>query len=526
MSPLNAPDSAPPPVPELGEADPRIQRREVRTLLISILCVAACGLVYELLIATVASYLLGSSVTQFSISIGLFIGSMGLGSWLSQRVRGNLLDTFILAESVLGILGGMAVWLLFWTYPRGLLYHVVFYPSLIAIGALTGLELPLLTRLLKAYGTLRRVLAQAFSFDYLGALAGAVLFPLVLLPWLGMMRTAFVVGLANLGVAGWNLVVFRNQDGTRARLWWTVSGGAVILAGGLVFSVQLVSLAENRLYRDPIVHTAQTPYQRIVLTRWKDDFRLFLDGNLQFSSTDEYRYHEALIHPAVSLCPVVERVLVLGGGDGLAVRELLKYPRIQSITLVDIDPAMTRLAQDYPDLVALNGDSLKNPKVRLVHRDAAKFLETDDGIYELVVADLPDPNTEVLAKLYTVEFYRLIHRRLAATGIFVTQASSPYFSREAFWCIARTIEKAGLHVAPYHLYVPSFGEWGFVLAAGYVVPLPRLGLAAPTRHLTADMLAPMFRFGKDEEEVPTELSTLDHPAVFTYYQQSVQKWDL
>lgn len=500
-------------------------RRAVLTLLASIFLISACGLIYELLIATVSSYLLGNSVTQFSISIGLFIGAMGIGSHLSQFIRQGLRAKFILIELVVGLIGGASVGLLFWAYSVGALYWLALYATLITIGTLTGLELPLLTRVLRRYGSLRAIIAQALSFDYVGALIGSLLFPLLLLPFLGLARTACLVGLLNVGVAAWNAHVFRNSlPGAKALLALSGLCGAA-LAAGFLFSLQIIRLLETHLYEDEIVYTAQTPYQRIVLTRWRDDLRLFLDGNLQFSSVDEYRYHEALVHPVMGLAPVAERALVLGGGDGLAVRELLKYRTLQRITLVDIDPRMTQLGRTYPAFVELNRGALNDSRVEVVHEDAYKFLEHGADLYDVIISDLPDPNSDVLAKLYSVEFYRLMKRRLAASGLFVTQATSPFFAREAFWCIVQTIEEAGLHVAPYHAYVPSFGDWGFVLAAPHALRPEYAEIKVPTRFLTPDLLRSMFLFGKDTARVPVDASTLDRPAILEYYLSDWKQWE-
>ena len=498
-------------------ADPARERREALTLLASVVAVAACGLVYELLIATVATYLLGSSVTQFSVAIGVFLGGMGLGSYLSQRVRQGLLDTFLVTELALAALGGGSVALLFATYRAGFLYWLALYGSLIGVGALTGLELPLLTRLLKRYGTLRAVIAQALSFDYVGALAGSLLFPLVLLPTLGMMRTALLVGLVNLAVAGWNVQVFGTQLRHPRKLLTACAGIAAVLAGGFVFSLQVVSLLEGRLYEDEIIHAEQTPHQRIVITRWHDDIRLYLNGHLQFCALDEYRYHEALVHPALALAPAAERVLVLGGGDGLAVREVLKHEGIRQVILVDLDPRMTELGRTFPALADLNQQALHHPRVQIVNADAFRFLQEGAELYDVILADLPDPSADVLAKLYSREFYRLVQRRLAEAGIFATQATSPYFARDAFWCIQATIEAADLKPVPYHVYVPSFGEWGFVLAARHALAPEAAQLRVPTRYLTPEALRGMFALGKDVSRVPVEVSTLDRPVVLTYY---------
>ncbi|MCI0413263.1 polyamine aminopropyltransferase [bacterium] len=491
-------------------------RREILTLLASIFLVAACGLIYELLIATASSYLVGSSVTQFSISIGVFIGSMGLGSYFSQRVRG-LLTVFIGMEIVLAIVGGLSVLTLYWSYPKGAFYWVLLLTFLVLIGGITGLELPLLTRYLKRYGTLRKVMAQALSFDYIGALAGSLLFPLILLPELGMIRTAFLVAIWNVAIAIWNIRVFGgNHPQIKTFMIPSLAAGGALVAGFL-FSGKLIDIVEKDLYEDQIIYSRQTPYQKIIVTRWREDVRLFLDGNLQFSSVDEYRYHEALVHTAFALSPVNERVLILGGGDGLAAREILKYKEVKQITLVDIDPAITDLAQNLPPVVALNQNSLQDARVRMIHQDAHAFLQKDSTRYDVIISDLPDPNTEALAKLFSVEFFRLIKQHLSESGAFVAQATSPYFAREAFWCIVNTVKEADLQTAPFHVYVPSFGDWGFVIASHNAIQKERMKLRASTRFLSAEVLREMFYFPNDESEVPAEVSTLDHPAILNYY---------
>ena len=503
------------------------ERVEALTLLGTVFLVAACGLIYELLIATISSYLLGGSVTQFSLCIGAFIGAMGIGSYLSQFVQRGLLRVFLLTEIGLSMAGGFSAWVLFAAYAAaGPWYYVALFGLLIVIGGLTGLELPLLTRLLHRYGALRTIIAQALSFDYVGALLGSIAFPLLLLPALGTTRTAFLVGLLNVGVAGYNVWVFRHRLRAPAAPFALCGALALSLVGGFVVAERASALFERRLYEDEIVHTEQTRYQRIVLTRWRDDLRLFLDGNLQFSSKDEYRYHESLVHPALALSRSREDVLILGGGDGLGVREVLKHPGVRRVTLVDIDPAMTRLGRRYPAVARLNGNAFEDRRVHVVHEDAYKYLERGGSLYGVIIADLPDPNNEALAKLYSREFYRLVKRRLARGGVFVTQATSPYFARDAFWCIARTMREADWKVTPYHAYVPSFGDWGFLLAGPDRAPaLTGAKLAVPTRFLRPDSLAALAVFDADIAEVPALPSTLDHPRVQEYYENGARRWE-
>lgn len=507
-----------------SEARISAERGEPLALLASIFLVAACGLVYELLIATVSSYLLGSSVTQFSLSIGLFVGSMGLGSWLSQRVRKNLLGVFVTLELVLALVGGLSATTLYWAYAAGSFYWVALFGFLIVIGALVGIELPLLVRMLDRYGQLRTIVAQALSFDYLGCLVGSLLFPLVLLPAFGVARTAFLVGLVNVGVAVYTLRVFAHRF--RGGVPLVISGfAALLLAAGLANSVRLTSFFERRLYDDEIIFARQTPYQRIVVTRWRDDLRLFLDGNLQFSSTDEHRYHETLVHPAMSLAANREEVLLLGGGDGLGVREVLRWPEVRRVTLVDLDPEMTRLGRSYPAISELNRKALDDPRVRVLNTDAHAFLERGADRYGVIIADLPDPNGDALAKLYSVEFYKLARRHLSPGGVFVTQASSPFFSREAFWCTAASVAKAGLRTLPIHTYVPSFGDWGFILAADRDLRLKEASIPAGLRFLSTEVMATLPVFDGDTARVPVEPSTVDHPRILHYYLDGARRWD-
>jgi spermidine synthase len=514
-------------IPPLTEEE----KSEALTLLGTVFVVAACGLIYELLIATISSYLLGSSVTQFSLCIGTFIGAMGLGSYISQFVTKNLLRMFMAVEIVLSVVGGIAAWTLYAAYsylPGG--YYIVLFGILILIGGFVGIELPLLTRLLGRYGQLRTTIAQTLSFDYVGSLIGSIAFPLLLLPSLGTTRTGFLIGFTNLCVAIYNLYVFRFRMRNYRAPVLLCAGLAALLIAGFAFADKGTMLFERRLYEDQILLARQTKYQRIIITRFREDLRLYLDGNLQFSANDEYRYHEALVHPAMLLSASVEDVLVLGGGDGLGVREVLKHPGVKRVTLVDIDPEMTHLAKTYPALVRQNENALADPRVRIVHTDAFKYLEEGSELYGVIIGDLPDPNNEALAKLYAREFYALARKRLARGGIFVTQATSPLFSRDAFWCVNSTVAAAGFQTTPYHVYVPSFGDWGFILAQPGDTP-PAIGKFAPkltgipTKYLSSVTPTTLTAFDADTNQLPVDFSTLDHPQILRYYERGAKKWE-
>ncbi|MCL4535801.1 MAG: polyamine aminopropyltransferase [Bacteroidetes bacterium] len=492
-------------------------------LLFSVFVIAACGIVYELMIATVSSYLLGDSIYQFSVTIGLFLTSMGIGSYLSRGLRRDLLLTFIAVELLLGAIGGSSALLLYYVFGAArTVYQPTMYLVIAAIGILMGLEIPILTRLLSGRFVLRVNIANVLSFDYLGGLIGSLAFPLILLPYLGLIRTALVVGMLNVGIAAVVLVAHRRELPERVYagvLAFVIFG---FLTTGVARSSELWDQLEQQLYRDPVVYSVQTPYQHITITQWRDDIRLFLDGHLQFSSVDEYRYHESLVHPAMGSTLDHSQVLVLGGGDGLAVRELLKWPDVKRITLVDLDPNMTNLFRSQPELVKLNGGSLNNPRVTVINADAFKFLEDDQNFYGVIVADLPDPRDENLQKLYTEEFYRLAARRLSVHGVFVTQATSPYFAPEAFWCIYASMKQSWPNVVPYHTNVPSFGDWGFIMASGMPLSPDTIQIPVPTRFLDGPTLKSLFVFPPDMPRLQVQPNSLMQPVLPRYYLEGWQ----
>ena len=192
--------------------------------------------------------------------------------------------------------------------------------------------------------------------------------------------------------------------------------------------------------------------------------RLYLDGQLQFSSLDEYRYHEALVHPAMARHGQPHRVLLLGAGDGLALREILRWPSVQRVDLIELDPAVLALARRHPLVQRLHQGSLNDPRLTIHHGDAFQLLGQLDEHFDVVIADFPDPSTPALARLYSVGFYGRLQRRVNAGGVFVTQASTPFFSPDVLASIEASWQQLGWSTRGYSVTVPSFGPWGFVLA--------------------------------------------------------------
>jgi spermidine synthase len=373
-------------------------------------------------------------------------------------------------------------------------------------------------RILKRNVALKDLVSQVLTFDYLGALAVSLAFPLLLVPHLGLIRTGLLFGAMNAAVAVWALWLFRYE--LRHLRAHALACAAVLgaLLAGLWGAEHITHLAEDRFYQDRIVLSESSPYQRIVVTHGRAGYRLFLNGNLQFAERDEYRYHEALVHPAMAAHGAPKKVAVLGGGDGMAVREILKYPSVESVTLVELDPAMTRLFSQNPILRHLNGDALANPKVHIVNTDAFQWLQEGQDTFDVIVVDFPDPTNFAIGKLYTNSFYALLDQRLAASGYAVVQTTSPLVARKSFWTVVATIESVGLAATPYHAHVPSFGEWGFVLAGRRPWRAPE-ALPPGLRFLDAASLPLLFDFPRDMARVPAEVNRLSNQVLVHTYEQ-------
>jgi spermidine synthase len=509
-------------------------------MLASVFVIAACGLVYELAAGALASYLLGDSVLQFSTVIGCYLFAMGVGSWLSRFLVRQLPAHFLRIELLVALVGGMLPAVLFaanaWL-PGA--FHLLLYGFVGTVGVLVGLEIPLVMRILRRDLVLSELVSQVLTFDYLGALAVSLAFPLLLVPHLGLVRTGLAFGLMNAAVGFWALYLFRHELRQRAAHAFACVTTIVVLCVGFAVADRITTLAEDKLYQEPVVFAASSPYQRIIVTEGKHGHRLFLNGNLQFAESDEYRYHEALVHPVMSAYAgsaangpgSPRRVAVLGGGDGMAVREILKYPGVQSVTLVELDPNMTRLFTDNAALAKLNHHSLSSPKVHIVNTDAFGWLQGSDeaknaemkagelgldDLFDVIVVDFPDPTNFAIGKLYTRSFYALLGQRLAAGGYAVVQTTSPLIARQSFWTVVQTIESAGLIATPYHVNVPSFGEWGFVIASHRPWRLPQT-LPAGLRFLDLQSLPLMFDFPLDMKRVPAEVNRLSNQVLVQSY---------
>ena len=494
-------------------------------LLLAVFVIATCGLIYELVAGTLASYLLGDSVTQFSTIIGVYLFSMGIGSYLSRYFEKDLLSWFIRIELLVGLVGGFSSAVLFVVFPLAASFRIILYALVGVTGVFVGLEIPLLMRILKDRVEFKELVSRVFTFDYIGALLASLIFPLLLVPQLGLIRTSLFFGIMNLSVGWYMARQFRKELPGSGLL----KASAVILLllelVAFVFAESITTYSETMSYNDQIVYARSSPYQRIVITRNKRELRLFLNGNLQFSSADEYRYHEALVHPLMSSLNKPEHILVLGGGDGLAVREILRYPSVRQITLVDLDPAMTELFRSQENLTMINDSSLFSSKLRVINQDAFIFLRTNRQRFDAIVVDFPDPSNFSIGKLYSNIFYRMLKSALEPEGMAVIQSTSPYAAPKSFWCIDSTIRSSGLTTRPYHNYVPSFGEWGYILAMPNVFHTWYTEIPNGLRYVNQITIEQMMNFPADmRTNQKLEPNRLNNQALVGYFEEEWGKY--
>jgi spermidine synthase len=489
-------------------------------LLAAVAACAACGIIYELALLTLSASLNGGGIVATSLIVAGYIAALGAGALLVKPLLASAAITFIAVEALLGIIGGLSAAALYvmFSFIGGSLLVLAVGTAL--IGGLVGAEVPLLMTLLQrgrssgATDTGRTV-ANLTAADYLGALIGGLVWPFVLLPQLGMIRGAAATGIINLVAATIVAIFLLRQVVSARQLVMALCALAValgLLATLLVRAADIETTSRQRLYADPIIAHRHSAYQEIVVTRRGNDMRLYLDGGLQFSTRDEYRYTECLVYPALSAG--AHSVLVLGGGDGLAARELLRQPGVDQIVQVELDAAVIELARTT--MRSANGGSLGDPRVHVITDDAMTWLRgPQHGSFDAVIVDLPDPDTPVLGRLYSMEFYALVSRALAPGGLMVVQAGSPYSTQTAFWRTVSTIESAGYAVTPYHVYVPTFGDWGFALARrGLTPPRPTMPPnAPPLRFLDQSVLAAATVFPADVRPRRLDPSTLEHPRV-------------
>lgn len=502
----------------------------------SIFATGLSGIVAQYILSTLASYFLGDSTVQWALTVSIMLFAMGLGARVSKYIDNNLLTKFIFLEFALSLFVSFSSLFVYLFASYSVYLGILIYSLTIIIGFLIGLEIPIVIRLNDQFENIKVNISTILEKDYYGSLLGGIFFAFVGLPYLGLTYTPFVLGFINFAVAFLLFYMLYKESGEKFRNKIIAFAVFVVvfISLGITYAKPIILFGEQKRYVEKVVFAEQSRYQRIVLTQWKSDYYLFINGNKQLSTVDEEMYHEPLVHPIMKLAKEHKNILILGGGDGCAVREILKHDNVEHVTLVDLDPMITQLAKENEILVGINKRSLFDPRVKVVNTDGLNFLEESKEFYDLIIVDLPDPRTLELAKLYSLEFYHLCKYRLKTNGFVITQAGSPYYASRAYKTIDKTIESAGFATLPIHNQVLSFGEWGWIIGAKNMskeeLKTNFLNIKfgdLPTRWINEEALYLLSSFGKDIfDDDNTELrpNKISNPILYRYYLNG--NWDL
>lgn len=507
------------------------KKHHSRVLKFALFATGISGIVAEYILSTLASYFIGNAILQFTLIVSIMLFSMGLGSRLSKSFDKKIVEYFILTELVLSVFVSFSAIVAYLVFGFTNNSWIVIYLMSIMVGILIGLEIPFATRINDQFESLKTNISSILEKDYYGSLIGGLFFAFIGLPYLGLTYTPFVLGLLNFVVSFWLFRVLKEyiqpawQKGLTLA-YWVIGVGILV---GFAYAKPILLFGEQKKYRDKIVFQKQTKYQKIIVTQWQDNHSLYINGNQQLSTFDEFLYHEPMVHPVMAMSPHKKNILILGGGDGCIARELLRYQEVERITLVDLDPEMIRLAKENKIFKDLNENALNNPKVSFVPADAFQFLESTSQHYDVIFIDLPDPNNVDLNKLYTREFYFLCKQNLAKDGHIITQAGSPYYATKAFYCIEKTMQDAGFYTLPLHNQILTLGEWGWII--GKQRPISKAQFQAiklPEFHykwLNQDALQQISSFGEPLVDTSgIEVNTIISPVLYNYYSKG--NWDL
>ncbi|MEN7550883.1 polyamine aminopropyltransferase [Rapidithrix thailandica] len=510
--------------------------KKANILKVALFATGLSGIVAEYILSTLATYFLGNSTFQWTMILSIMLFAMGLGSRLSKFLNNNLLGKFILIEFILTLLVSFSA-LISYTVAAYATYNgILIYSMSIAIGFLIGMEIPLVIRINNQFESLKVNISGALENDYYGSLIGGVFFAFIGLPYLGLTYTPFILGGINFLVAIFLYFKLKYliQEEEKRKILFSAASVVLILLAGLGFSKPIILFGEQKRYKDKIIYSDQSQYQKIIVTQWKDNYWLYLNGNQQLSTLDEWLYHEPLVHPVMKLASHPVNILILGGGDGCAAREVLKYPQVESITLVDLDKKVTDLGKNHPIFTELNENALNHPKVKVLNTDAYTYLANSQNFYDVIIVDFPDPKSIELGRLFSFEFYKMCYKQLRPHGSIVVQAGSPYYATRAFYCVEKTIRKAGFNALPLHNQVLTLGEWGWVIGSKSV-PQEKLKPvlqsmtfdSIPTRWLNNDAMHQISSFGKSVipmDSSAVQVNTIHNPVLPGYYRTG--NWDL
>ncbi len=510
---------------------PYTKKQKSFALKVALFATGISGIVAEYILSTLASYFIGNAILQFTLIVSIMLFSMGLGSRFSKLFTKSVILYFIVTELTLSVLVSFSAIIAYITYGTTDISWLIIYVLAILVGLLIGLEIPFATRINDRFEELRLNISNILEKDYFGSLIGGLFFAFIGLPYLGLTYTPFILGLLNLAVSYYLFRILKeyvsNTVTRKLQIAYIVVLSSILL--GLFFAEPIVKYGEQAKYKDKIVFTTQTKYQKIVVTKWRDWYSLYINGNQQLSSFDEFLYHEPMVHLPMKISGAHKNILVLGGGDGCLVREVFKYKDVEKVTLVDLDQNMIDLGKNHEIFKTLNQNAMNNKKLTTVTGDAFNFLEKNKEKYDVIFVDLPDPNNVDLNKLYTKEFYKLCHFSLKENGVFITQAGSPYYATKAFYCIDKTLKAADFQTTPMHNQVLTLGEWGWIMATKNEIKTEDIRQLSfqnlPLRWLAKEAIPQLTSFGKPLADTTNiKVNTIFSPKLYTYYKKG--NWDL
>jgi spermidine synthase len=538
---------------------------------------AACGLIYEYLLAHYASRVMGAYETTIFAMIGIMIVSMGIGAFTAKWIRCPFTG-FAWLEVAIGFLGGICVLVmagavaLTFTIPSWLQSIYGLHPSIttdgsivvslqkiamrlpfligFVLGIMIGMEIPLIARIREQVHKkrLEHNTGTIYGADYIGAGIGAAIWVVFCLK-VPVVVAAVGTGAVNVAAGMLFLIRYGNRLKRRWILW--LGHGCLVLML-MVMGVSGSTWMDNMnqaLFKDRIVYTKVTPYQHLVVTErivgagLPAVVSLNINGRLQFSSNDEHIYHSFLTYPAMLSSARHDRVLIVGGGDGLALRDILNWSP-QEVVLIDLDPAMIELfsGKDVKlpgtvkkQLLTLNHNALNDPRVDIVTGDAFNEVErlvSNREYFDTIIVDLPDPSHPDLNKLYSDYFYSRLKQLLSADGAIAIQSTSPYHASKAFISIGKTLAAAGFQAEQYHANVPSFGEWGWTI--GTVRGLKASDrikqvsvLPVPDPWLSLEQISAAFAFAPllYQQSQAVDINVLGSHRVYQYHHDAWAKQD-
>ena len=502
-----------------------------------------CGIIYEYLLAHYAGRTLGTIEQVIFTIIGLMIVSMGVGAFLAKHAR-NIYKTFAWLEVIISSIGATSIFIIAFSFAVTILlpqalsetYNIPFIwlskgslittldtvatsiPFIVAsiLGIFIGMEIPLVARIRQDIHSkyLQHNTGTIYGADYIGAGVGTAIFIIYLLT-LPVMQAAVLSASVNLTCSVLFLLIYRKK--ISHKIWLLIANSALL--GLLIFLYSQGSnwqhKFENLLYSDQVVLSLDTKHQRIVLTQREHQgdkiYNLYLNGHTQFSSIDEHMYHSLLVAPAMLAANNINKVLIIGGGDGLALRNVLTY-NPQEVTVLELDREMIELfskplyqgdKQINLPLLKLNNNAFNDKRVQIMYGDAFNSVDNlEINAYDVIIVDLPDPTSSNLNKLYSVAFYTKLKHILANDGALAVQSTSPYHTKNVFLTVMSSLQAAGLRSFPYQYNIPSFGQWGFNVATKHSNPEQRIqekrrSIPITNKWLSLEIIHAAFIFSKD-----------------------------